>query len=156
MKSQLKYLLLLIMTVLFIASCDEDKYGDWKIMNESWYDNFIETHKDDPNFYVTESGLAYHVIHHGQYPQKPYIGSGVKVTYKGKLISDKEFDTKNGYWFGLSETIGGWQEGLVKMTRGSHYIFYIPYKLGYGTTASGTIPPYSTLIFDITLDDVGN
>ena len=156
MKSQLKYLLLLIITVLFIASCDEDKYGDWKIMNESWYDNFIETHKSDSDFYVTESGLAYRIIHHGQYPQKPHYGSGVKVTYKGQLISDKTFDTKSEYWLALSETISGWQEGLVKMNRGRHYIFYIPYKLGYGTKGSGIIPPYSTLIFDITLDDVGN
>lgn len=156
MNNQFKHLLLLIIAVFFIASCDEDKYGDWKILNENWYSNFIEEHKDDPNFHVTESGLAYHVIHHGHYPEKPYIGSGIQVTYKGKYISGKQFDKKDEYWMALSETIPGWKEGIIKMNTGSNYIFYIPYQLGYGEKGSGNVPPYSTLIFDIKLDKVYN
>ncbi len=156
MKNQIKHLFLLTVVIFLIASCNEDKYGDWKIMNESWYNNFIEEHKNDSNFHITESGLAYHVIHHGQYPQQPYIGSGIKVSYKGKLISNREFDAQNNYWMPLSESIEGWKEGLPKMTTGSYYIFYIPYKLAYGEKGSGRIPPYSVLIFDIELKEILN
>ena len=47
--------------------------------------------------------------------------------------------------------IRGWIEGVSKMNVGGHYLFYIPADLGYGKTGKGTIPPYSVLIFDVTL-----
>ena len=49
---------------------------------------------------------------------------------------------------------------VKKMNKSGRYILYIPSDLGYGSAGSGTegyanyIPPYSTLIFDVTLIDV--
>jgi FKBP-type peptidyl-prolyl cis-trans isomerase FklB len=37
------------------------------------------------------------------------------------------------------------------MPVGSKFKFYIPQELGYGSRAAGSIPPYSTLIFEVEL-----
>lgn len=52
-----------------------------------------------------------------------------------------------------SSLIDGFSTALQHMRRGDHWLVYIPYQLGYGTTASTSIPAYSTLIFDIRLED---
>jgi FKBP-type peptidyl-prolyl cis-trans isomerase FklB len=40
------------------------------------------------------------------------------------------------------------------MPEGSMWELYIPYSLAYGERATGSIPPYSTLIFQVELDKV--
>ena len=37
------------------------------------------------------------------------------------------------------------------MRVGDRWIIYIPYSLGYGNRASGPIPAFSTLIFEVEL-----
>lgn len=40
------------------------------------------------------------------------------------------------------------------MPVGATWELYIPYELGYGEAGSGPIPPFSALIFKITLVDI--
>jgi FKBP-type peptidyl-prolyl cis-trans isomerase FklB len=40
------------------------------------------------------------------------------------------------------------------MTVGSKYRLYIPQALGYGGQQAGSIPPYSTLIFEVELLEI--
>ena len=49
--------------------------------------------------------------------------------------------------------VDGFTTALMSMHRGDHWTVYIPHQLGYGTSASGTVPAYSTLIFDLRLVD---
>jgi FKBP-type peptidyl-prolyl cis-trans isomerase len=49
-----------------LASCEEDKYADWKILNKQWIENYFEKHENDAGFHRTESGLCYKVIHQGE------------------------------------------------------------------------------------------
>ena len=37
------------------------------------------------------------------------------------------------------------------MPVGSKFRFYVPQELGYGARQAGSIPPYSTLIFEVEL-----
>ncbi len=144
----------ILLSVVLISACEEDKYADWKIMNDQWLEAFKEEHKNDSNFFVTASGLCYHVIYKNTESQytRPHPSSSIRAKYKGKLISGKVFDNYNGDEFmNLAESILGWQEGLRQMRDGWHFIFYVPSELGYGKKGSGTIPPYSVLVFDIEL-----
>lgn len=143
------YLTIFAIIFLSFVSCkDEDKYIDWKILNEKW----LETHKNDPGFIQTESGLCYKVIHQGAM-RKPNSSSWVVVNYSGKLIDGSEFDSGQFDSY-LSYAIQGWQEAIVKMNGGGKYILYIPADLGYGEDGSGDdIPPHSTLKFEVELVD---
>ncbi len=42
----------------------------------------------------------------------------------------------------------------MHMHCGDYWKIYIPYGLGYGTSATGAIPGYSTLIFEINLTEI--
>ena len=149
MQFQIKHILIIFISVLYLSSCDEDKYGDWKTLNNNWLENLKDEKKDNPNFYVTESGLCYEVFHQGYYT-RPNSGSLVRAEYSGKLITGTTFDS-GIYYRSLSEAIRGWQEGFPQMRDGAHFIFYIPSTLGYGDDGMGSIPPHSTLVFDIKL-----
>ena len=49
--------------------------------------------------------------------------------------------------------VDGFTTALMSMHRGDHWTVYIPYQLGYGEKSSGVVPAYSTLIFDLRLND---
>ena len=66
-------------------------------------------------------GILYKVIQAGTGKVSPNRESVVSVHYKGTLINGREFD------------------------------IYIPYNFGYGNRASGPIPAFSTLIFEVEL-----
>ena len=103
---------------------------------------------------TTESGLQYEVIKMGR-GKKPAATDKVKVHYHGTLIDGTVFDSSvergEPTSFGLNQVIKGWTEGLQLMPVGSKFRFYIPQELGYGAQAAGSIPPYSTLIFEVEL-----
>ena len=56
--------------------------------------------------------------------------------------------------FPLNQVIPGWTEGLQLMDEGSKYMLYLPYNLAYGEQAAGSIPPGSTLIFEVELLEI--
>ena len=161
MKLNSRIPLIILVLLIGFSACKEDVYMDWKIKNQEWLDNLKEANKNDSTFHVTSSGLCYKVVYDGwQFNTKPNINSVVRVNYKGSLIDGSVFDsvaTGKTIDLYLSSSISGWQEALPKMHDTSNYILYIPYKLGYDTTSTNSeIPPYSTLIFNITLKQTFN
>ncbi len=52
-----------------------------------------------------------------------------------------------------SDFVPGFSTALQHMHRGDHWRVTIPHQLAYGASANGSIPAYSTLIFDIWLVD---
>lgn len=115
---------------------------------------FLVDNAKKPGVVTTASGLQYQVLQEGK-GVKPKASSEVKVHYEGKLIDGTVFDSslKRGepLAFALNQVIPGWTEGLQLMQEGAKYRLFIPAKLGYGSQDMGTIPPNSTLIFDVTL-----
>lgn len=100
-------------------------------------------------------GIYYKVLQIGNGTVSPQPRSIVTVHYKGSLIDGKEFD--NSYKrncpeaFRLCDVIDGWQLALQRMHVGDKWIIYIPSDMGYGNRASGPIPAFSTLIFEVEL-----
>ena len=126
------------------------KYGDTKTQGEQ----FLAENALKEGVQVTESGLQYEVIKMGK-GKKPAATDKVKVHYHGTLIDGTVFDSSvdrgEPITFGLNQVIAGWTEGVQLMPIGSKFRFYIPQELGYGAQQAGSLPPYSTLIFEVEL-----
>lgn len=126
------------------------KYGQTKQEGEE----FLAANATKDGVIVTESGLQYEVIKMGKGP-KPSATDRVRVHYHGTLIDGTVFDSSvergEPITFGLNQVIAGWTEGVQLMPVGSKFRFYIPQELGYGAREAGSIPPYSTLIFEVEL-----
>ena len=126
------------------------KYGNVKEDGEK----FLTENALKEGVKVTESGLQYEVLKMGR-GKKPSATDKVKVHYHGTLIDGTVFDSSvergEPTSFGLNQVIKGWTEGLQLMPVGSKFRFYIPQELGYGAQQAGSIPPYSTLIFEVEL-----
>ena len=102
-----------------------------------------------------DSGLQYRVIKAGE-GNSPQTTNSVSVNYRGTLIDGTEFDSSyergKPATFQLKKVIKGWREALQLMKEGAKWELYIPPKLAYGKrTPNKTIPPNSTLIYEVEL-----
>lgn len=50
--------------------------------------------------------------------------------------------------------VSGWAEILQRMRVGERWLVYIPWELAYGASGTDDIPGYSTLIFDMQLEEI--
>ena len=86
-------------------------------------------------------------------------GNTVTVNYIGWLADGTSFDSNLNSAFsftlGSGKVISGWDEGVQGMKVNGTRLLVIPPDLAYGSTGSGkTIPPNSTLTFEVQLVDV--
>jgi len=119
---------------------------------------FLENNGKRAEVTTTRSGLQYEVLKEGN-GKHPKATDKVRCHYEGTLIDGTVFDSSykrnEPAVFGLNQVITGWTEGVQLMGEGAKYRFYIPYLLAYGEAGAGaSIPPYSTLIFDVELLEV--
>ncbi|MCO5278211.1 MAG: FKBP-type peptidyl-prolyl cis-trans isomerase [Saprospiraceae bacterium] len=155
LKKNLKYLFPLMAIVsLSLFSCDKEK-------TSISYSQQLEIDKGKLRDYLTANNIVADSTPEGLYfiidskidssTTKPTPSSNIQLNYKGYLLNGKVFDSGNNVTFNLSKLIEGWQVGLVHFSEGDKGRLFIPSGLAYGTTGSGSIPPNSPLIFDITL-----
>lgn len=77
-------------------------------------------------------------------------GDNVSVKYNGMFLNETSFDSGTfGVVIGSSSAIAGFSEGISKLRKGEKARIIFPSSIGYGTNGSGSIPPYTPLIFDI-------
>ena len=112
----------------------------YKLENQA----FLTANKRKKGVIALPSGLQYRILKAG----------------KGALATDStlvEVNYKRGQTakFKPSQVIKGWTEALKLMPEGSTWELYLPYDLAYGKKGTGSIPPYSTLIFKVEIVKVG-
>lgn len=106
----------------------------------------------------TETGLYYVKTKDGN-GEKPAEGTMVSVHYVGTLLDGTQFDSSVDrgepiqFVLGVGQVIPGWDEGIQMMSKGEKGVLYIPYYLAYEDRAAGSIPPFSTLKFEVELVD---
>lgn len=91
----------------------------------------------------------------------PQAGQTCVVTFTGKFIDGRVFaevTAANPYsfTFGNAQLIPGFEEGVSFMKPGGTATLIIPSSLAYGEDGSqdGRIPPYTTLIYEIVLQEI--
>ncbi len=105
---------------------------------------------------TTASGLKYVDLTQGT-GETPQTGQTLTVHYTGTLQNGRKFDSSvdrgTPYQFrvGTGSVIKGWDEGLMGMKVGGKRKLIIPPSLGYGAAGTPSIPPNSTLLFDVEL-----
>lgn len=94
-------------------------------------------------------------------------GKALTVNYTGWLydptktdLKGLQFDTSANsptpfiFTLGTNQVIQGWDEGLVGLKVGGIRKLVVPSSLAYGAVRNHSIPPYSTLVFEVELLDV--
>lgn len=82
-------------------------------------------------------------------------GDSIFVTYKGMLTNGSTFDQGSfSFRLGAGRVIPGWDQGVVGMRVGGQRKLVIGSTLAYRNQRAGSIPPNSTLVFDVVLDRV--
>lgn len=117
---------------------------------------FLETFQKLPEarFRDSSTGLKVAVVREGSGTEATN-GKRIKVLYTGWLQDGSKFDSSNDrgsafdFTLGGGRVIKGWEEGLKGIRPGERRQLIIPPGLGYGKRQVGTIPPGSTLIFNV-------
>ena len=142
MKKHLSVVLVVLLIISLQAVASEEQAG------------MVYWNNIDKEAVETDSGLQYKALIVGK-GRKPKLREKVTVHYRGLLQNGVEFDSSYSedepISFGLRRVIKGWTEGLQLMPVGSVFVFLIPPELAYGSKRVGSIPPNSTLIFEIEL-----
>ena len=166
---------------LYTTTQQKIKGGDtsWKIILNYTFQNQKQT-TGSALTYRPENYIIAHVEQAGTGTTSPLYSDSVSMHYMGRLIPsttytaglifDKSWSSNtfnaatsrpNHSYIGLSydskgkpiSLVDGFTTALMSMHRGDHWIVYIPYQLGYGSTSTGLVPAYSTLIFDLRMVD---
>ncbi|PJZ79019.1 FKBP-type peptidyl-prolyl cis-trans isomerase [Leptospira neocaledonica] len=107
-------------------------------------------------FAQAQNGLVIKDIKKGT-GKEAFNGSNVTVHYTGWLTNGKKFDSSKDrgtpfrFDLGAGQVIRGWDKGVQGMKEGGIRKLTIPPEMGYGSSGAGTIPPNSTLIFEVEL-----
>jgi FKBP-type peptidyl-prolyl cis-trans isomerase FklB len=124
------------------------------VKNKTEGDAYRAANKAKDGVVTLPSGLQYKVLTAGTGP-KPTATDSVMCNYKGTFIDGKEFDSsyKRGEpaTFPVTGVIKGWTEALQLMPVGSKWQLVIPPDLAYGDKGRPSIPPNSTLVFEVEL-----
>ncbi len=140
--------------------------GKWKVV-KNWVRPDDKPSTDFGGI-LTVNNLDYVYIHiekEGEGKVSACYSDSVSVSYRGRLINKTVFDetfvseelnpeTSGRVTMTLSSLVDGMTSALQYMHEGDWWTVYIPYESGYGDTNKGSIPAYSTLIFEMYLDKV--
>ena len=177
------YLMMLAATLFCVTSCsdeEEDHLNGWMVANQNAL-NAIKTNPDYKEIKSPggEGSVYYKVIEKGDGTEPILYTSSIKCYYKGSFAVDyPEYNIKkgdvfdkvlfeNGTPFFIStgftlvnssgqitgSVINGWKTALQHMVKGDKWEVWIPYQLGYGRGGGGSIPGYSTLVFEMEVVD---
>jgi len=109
-----------------------------------------------PDAKPTESGMYFIQEKKGK-GKKAESGKKVKVHYTGMFLDGSKFDSSVDrgepieFTLGQGQVIPGWDEGIGMMRVGDKAVLVIPSNLAYGPGGRGSIPPSSTLVFEVEL-----
>ena len=121
-------------------------------------EDFLQNNKQKTGVLETDSGLQYSIVEEKQ-GAKPGLFDTVKIHQRallldGKILEDT-YRQNQPDEVKIDELIEGLQEGLLLMSIGSRYKFWVPADLAWGRKGTGNkIPPNAVLSFDIRLMEI--
>lgn len=156
------YLVLVAFLVIGFASCSKTSSQEQRDAERDLLSKYIK--KYHKGAYPTASGLYYIETKKGT-GDSVISGNYVKVFYRGYLIEDNDtLGVQDGYLFdasgnyepfgftsGAGSVVAGWEEAISMMRQGGEAKWILPSNLAYGGNQQSSIPPYSNLVFYVSL-----
>jgi len=133
---------------------------DFAIYEKTKLSNYLSSCTND--YQMESQGLYKVVVEQGE-GDKVHRGDTLVLNYEGRFLNGKYFDStykRNRafeYIYGTEwQVIRGMEIAVSGMKEGEKAIFILPSDLAFGTqgNSNGAIPPFSTLIYEITLEQV--
>ena len=133
---------------------------------------FVSFRHDENQPTKAGDSIVVEVLEKGEGRVTPYINDSVRIFYRGRLIPSASYPegmvfaysgqsskyedifnvatavptTRRAYSF-----VTGFSTALLHMHTGDRWRIYLPAALGYGKVEQGSIPAYSTLVFEVKL-----
>jgi FKBP-type peptidyl-prolyl cis-trans isomerase FkpA len=162
MKSQLKYIAIILCFAAVLAACKKDKFvntfnyeaqfeQDTTAIRSFVVTNHIPALKD------SASGIFYQVLAPGTGTVSYAYNTVITANYVGRLLNGTVFDSTavaSPMIQPLGNLIPGFQFGVLKIQKGGKVRVLIPSYFAYGNQALGKVPANSVLDFTIDLIDV--
>lgn len=165
--------LVLAVAAPMLTACSDDtkttweEYADWREENQAWINKqlALTDAQGKPLFTTfTPSYAPANTIHYRFVNDpaenagnlQPYYTSTVTVNYTVRLCNGTKIDSAANYTSTLNDSglIPGWALAIQQMHCGDSIEAILPYNVAYGTTGSGSVPPYSALRFNLRLVDI--
>ena len=102
-----------------------------------------------------QNGLFKQILSEGQGDATPQAGARIVVRYEGSFLDGTVFDSAEDAQFNLTANglIKGFYDGALTMKRDEEAVFIMVSDLGYKDTGTGSIPPFTPLVFKIKMLD---
>ncbi len=126
--------------------------------NRKLGEDFLLQNSKKEGIVETKSGLQYFVVEQKK-GRVPTLYDTIKIHQRallldGKILEDT-YRKNQPEEVKIDELIEGLQEGLLLMTEGSRFKFWVPANLAWGRKGTGNkIPPNAVLSFDIRIVEI--
>jgi FKBP-type peptidyl-prolyl cis-trans isomerase len=142
--------------LFFISSCSQSSDSQ---INLQQSEKFLLNNSTKDKILIMEEGLQYSIIKSGDSIEiPPTLSETITAHFHGTLMDGTVFwssvEMGDPLTIQLSQLIPGCQKVISKMRAGDLWRVFIHPSLAYGEEGRPTIPPNSTLIFDIELINV--
>jgi peptidylprolyl isomerase len=141
---------------LLIASCSQE--SDLQL-NLQQSETFLLNNLTNDQIILIEEGLQYSIIQSGDTNTiPPALSETITAHFHGTLMDGTVFwssvEMDDPLTIQLSQLIQGCQKAISQMREGDIWRVFIHPDLAYGEEGRPTIPPNSTLIFEIELINI--
>jgi len=184
MRKLLSIIAVLSLSLTFFAACSDDDedtivydladYQEWRAQNDAWVTEMQQRKNPDGTPYYTtvipswDPGIFVLMHYFNDRAETegnltPLSNSTVDVRYNGYTCEGEGFDSStyvNRYGklgiarFSCNQVITGWTAAMEQMRVGDTVEIIVPYKAAYGTQYTSALKPYSSLRFNIRLEDI--
>ena len=139
--------------IIFLSGCSQQSNLE---INLQQSESFLEQNLLNSGIIEIEPGLQYLILESPQGNSlRPTLSDIITADFHGTLLDGTVFwssiDIEEPLTIQLSQLIPGCQKLISRMQEGDFWRVFIHPDLAYGEEGRPTIPPNSTLIFDIKL-----
>jgi FKBP-type peptidyl-prolyl cis-trans isomerase len=153
--------LILFLLVLFVASCTPEEEEEPRTRETEWeeLDAWMKKLEDEGENIDTTDLLVFYIVRKTGEGPIPQTGDSCSVSYIGYKPSGIKFEDsediyKNGIWkfiYKPPHDVSGLIDGIGYMNEGSEVEMFIHSDFAYGSKGTTGIPPFTTLIYRVTM-----